>query len=146
MFLTQNVISLAGACSLSPLRGPCRALLTRWYYDVTSDTCETFSYGGCRGNANNFRSMESCWRYCRPVVDEKQHESRMRYLRVLGLLRWTPTAIVIVDHKTEGVRPTTPPVLWSVTIFVHLVGSKQFSSFAGLSDSGLNFVETLYLQ
>ena len=78
---------MPGACSLSPLRGPCRAAITRWYYDVTSGMCETFSYGGCRGNANNFRSPESCRRYCRPLVDEKQHQSRMWYQRVLGLLR-----------------------------------------------------------
>ena len=83
----RTVVALAGACSLSPLQGPCRASITRWYYDVTSGTCETFSYGGCRGNANNFRSPESCMRYCRPLVDEKQHRSRMWYLRVLGLLR-----------------------------------------------------------
>jgi len=84
---TDMQTATAGICSLRPLRGPCRADIARWYYDVTSGSCETFWYGGCRGNANNFRSAESCRRYCRPVVDEKRRQSRMWYQRVLGLLR-----------------------------------------------------------
>lgn len=51
-------------CSLEPEMGPCRASLTRWRYNPTTEQCETFIYGGCRGNENNFSSQTRCMRYC----------------------------------------------------------------------------------
>ena len=53
-------------CVLPTKVGPCRAKLTRWYYDPDIRRCATFTYGGCRGNTNNFRSEKSCMRYCAP--------------------------------------------------------------------------------
>lgn len=51
-------------CSLPKLTGQCRAALTRWHFSPTSGRCETFTYGGCRGNANNFRSEDECKAAC----------------------------------------------------------------------------------
>ncbi|XP_037746604.1 tissue factor pathway inhibitor 2 isoform X2 [Chelonia mydas] len=51
-------------CLLPPKEGPCRALIPRWYYDRYTQTCQEFTYGGCYGNANNFRSLESCEKSC----------------------------------------------------------------------------------
>lgn len=51
-------------CLLPPKEGPCRALIPRWYYDRYTQTCQEFTYGGCQGNANNFRSLESCEKSC----------------------------------------------------------------------------------
>ncbi|CAM5093887.1 unnamed protein product [Eretmochelys imbricata] len=34
------------------------------YYDRYTQTCQEFTYGGCQGNANNFRSLESCEKSC----------------------------------------------------------------------------------
>ncbi|XP_043365230.1 kappaPI-actitoxin-Ael3a-like isoform X2 [Dermochelys coriacea] len=51
-------------CLLPPEEGPCRALIPRWYYDRYTQTCQEFSYGGCQGNANNFRSLERCEKSC----------------------------------------------------------------------------------
>ncbi|CAM2105418.1 tissue factor pathway inhibitor 2 isoform X1 [Caretta caretta] len=51
-------------CLLPPKEGPCRALIRRWYYDRYTQTCQEFTYGGCQGNANNFRSLESCEKSC----------------------------------------------------------------------------------
>ena len=52
------------ACSLRPDSGPCDRFETRWYRDPTSNTCETFRYGGCGGNANNFVSRDACLERC----------------------------------------------------------------------------------
>ena len=41
-------------CALSPERGPCTASITRYYYNVTTQLCQQFSYGGCFPNAKNF--------------------------------------------------------------------------------------------
>ncbi|XP_029314632.1 tissue factor pathway inhibitor a [Cottoperca gobio] len=51
-------------CHLSEAPGPCRGLLTRYFFDSTSQQCKHFFYGGCFGNANNFRGMAECQAKC----------------------------------------------------------------------------------
>lgn len=51
-------------CHLSEAPGPCRGLLSRYYYDSKSQQCTHFFYGGCFGNANNFRSTAECQAKC----------------------------------------------------------------------------------
>ena len=33
---------------------------TRCYYNHKNDKCESFNYGGCGGNLNNFKTKASC--------------------------------------------------------------------------------------
>ncbi|XP_048367154.1 tissue factor pathway inhibitor 2 isoform X1 [Sphaerodactylus townsendi] len=54
-------------CLQPPLKGSCRALHDRWYYDRYTQTCKMFIYGGCEGNANNFLSEEDCEKTCRMI-------------------------------------------------------------------------------
>nr|CAH8840393.1 unnamed protein product [Trichobilharzia regenti] len=51
-------------CRLDAETGPCRASFIRFFYNSSSDKCETFIYGGCLGNGNNFRSMRECQAKC----------------------------------------------------------------------------------
>ena len=44
--------------------GSCRGSFKKWYFDVESQRCETFLYGGCNGNANRFDSKSQCQREC----------------------------------------------------------------------------------
>ena len=44
------------------VRGPCRAGFPRWTW--MDGTCQRFLYGGCRGNNNNFHSVEECRETC----------------------------------------------------------------------------------
>ena len=37
-------------CVEKPDPGPCRARITRYFYNATTDKCESFTYGGCKGN------------------------------------------------------------------------------------------------
>ncbi|XP_054643767.1 tissue factor pathway inhibitor a [Dunckerocampus dactyliophorus] len=51
-------------CHLPEAPGPCRGLVTRYFFDSNSQQCKRFFYGGCFGNANNFRSMAECHAKC----------------------------------------------------------------------------------
>ncbi|XP_044938153.1 kunitz-type protease inhibitor 3 [Mustela putorius furo] len=57
---------LPALCQLPPVRGPCRGLFYRYFYNDTSSECERFTYSGCQGNANNFETTEICVRICKP--------------------------------------------------------------------------------
>ncbi|XP_055373695.1 tissue factor pathway inhibitor 2-like [Condylostylus longicornis] len=48
------------ACFLQPDTGPCYGAFTRYYFNPCTGQCELFSYGGCGGNANNFKTLEDC--------------------------------------------------------------------------------------
>ncbi|XP_078093726.1 tissue factor pathway inhibitor 2-like [Mustelus asterias] len=54
-------------CLLLKDPGPCRASSRRFYYNRYTQKCEQFIYGGCRGNENNFRSMQECKLHCRRI-------------------------------------------------------------------------------
>ncbi|UYV81803.1 hypothetical protein LAZ67_20002499 [Cordylochernes scorpioides] len=53
-------------CVLPSVSGPCYALFTRFYFDTTLGRCSEFTYGGCRGNPNNFLTKERCEAVCQP--------------------------------------------------------------------------------
>ncbi|EDO47795.1 predicted protein, partial [Nematostella vectensis] len=54
-------------CQLPKLPGPCSAYVPRWYYNAKHRRCQKFVYGGCRGNANRFKSHRSCERSCKGI-------------------------------------------------------------------------------
>ncbi|EYC07963.1 hypothetical protein Y032_0068g222 [Ancylostoma ceylanicum] len=61
-------------CSQPIEVGPCKAMLKRFAYDNKKGKCIEFYYGGCKGNMNNFESMEKCTRTCKNAVPEPEPE------------------------------------------------------------------------
>ncbi|ETE58332.1 Eppin, partial [Ophiophagus hannah] len=51
-------------CQLPAEPGPCQVLQPRYFYSPNHGRCRVFFYGGCQGNANNFRSRSECHRVC----------------------------------------------------------------------------------
>uniref|UniRef100_A0A3B1JG60 BPTI/Kunitz inhibitor domain-containing protein n=1 Tax=Astyanax mexicanus TaxID=7994 RepID=A0A3B1JG60_ASTMX len=49
-------------CQAEKKVGPCRASMPRFFYN--SGTCQRFTYGGCKGNNNNYLSEEECMKTC----------------------------------------------------------------------------------
>ena len=51
-------------CSFLPESGPCTSNILRWYYNYAVGRCQQFTYGGCHGNQNNFKSLNNCLIQC----------------------------------------------------------------------------------
>lgn len=49
-------------CKQPSVTGRCRARHVRWYYN--GKECQQFTYGGCGGNQNRFRTKADCERQC----------------------------------------------------------------------------------
>ncbi|XP_020797723.1 LOW QUALITY PROTEIN: tissue factor pathway inhibitor a [Boleophthalmus pectinirostris] len=61
-------------CQLPEAPGPCRGLVSRFLFDPETQSCRHFFYGGCFGNANNFRTMDECRSRCQNT-DKNAHTS-----------------------------------------------------------------------
>jgi collagen type VI alpha len=60
-----TVVACNDDCFLPPDPGHCKASINAFYYDRPSISCRRFTYGGCGGNANKFRSVKDCLMRCR---------------------------------------------------------------------------------
>ena len=65
----RTTSSLALACIMpldqgsSPTNGG--GSVTRYYHNSVTGNCETFSFRGAGGNANNFETLDQCESYCK---------------------------------------------------------------------------------
>ncbi|KHJ44677.1 Kunitz/Bovine pancreatic trypsin inhibitor domain protein [Trichuris suis] len=53
-----------GICGQPADTGNCRAKYQKWFFNPRTRKCETFTYGGCGGNSNNFESKQQCETVC----------------------------------------------------------------------------------
>ncbi|XP_076259164.1 proteoglycan-like sulfated glycoprotein papilin isoform X9 [Rhynchophorus ferrugineus] len=60
-------------CEQKVNEGPCRGQFRRYFYNKESAQCELFRYGGCKGNANNFVSLEACTQRCAPLGEQRDY-------------------------------------------------------------------------
>lgn len=63
----QNCGNVQDLCSLPPVVGPCKADREAYYYDLRTDQCQVFSFGGCEGNYNRFPDKASCEQRCKKL-------------------------------------------------------------------------------
>ncbi|XP_028292183.1 tissue factor pathway inhibitor a isoform X2 [Gouania willdenowi] len=83
-------------CHLSEAPGPCRGLVSRFFFDSKSQQCKHFFYGGCFGNANNFRSLAECHARChRPAKPTEAPEVQTQSAERVPT---TPTTIATGEH------------------------------------------------
>jgi hypothetical protein len=60
----HGLVDLPAKCKLPKDPGPCKAKIPRYYYDASRGRCRLFNYGGCKGNANNFKTLRECKAAC----------------------------------------------------------------------------------
>uniref|UniRef100_A0A8C3W8Q3 Tissue factor pathway inhibitor n=1 Tax=Catagonus wagneri TaxID=51154 RepID=A0A8C3W8Q3_9CETA len=51
-------------CAMKADDGPCKAMMKRFFFNMNTQQCEEFMYGGCEGNQNRFESLEECKEKC----------------------------------------------------------------------------------
>uniref|UniRef100_A0A3Q3XJF3 BPTI/Kunitz inhibitor domain-containing protein n=1 Tax=Mola mola TaxID=94237 RepID=A0A3Q3XJF3_MOLML len=111
-------------CSEPPNTGPCRASLTRWFYDPMNRKCARFTYGGCNANGNNFEEEKECSAVCDGVTErsvyfkglfdrfEKEEDSESGHIALAVLLLVVILAVLAIitycflkSRKARSHRP-----------------------------------------
>uniref|UniRef100_A0A8C6QK43 Tissue factor pathway inhibitor n=1 Tax=Nannospalax galili TaxID=1026970 RepID=A0A8C6QK43_NANGA len=67
-------------CALKVDDGPCKAMMRRFFFNIFTQQCEEFIYGGCEGNKNRFESLEECKEKCM-LETSKARQGQERMLR-----------------------------------------------------------------
>uniref|UniRef100_A0A803W042 Tissue factor pathway inhibitor n=1 Tax=Ficedula albicollis TaxID=59894 RepID=A0A803W042_FICAL len=104
-------------CRMEADGGPCRSYLRRYAFNLSSMRCEEFIYGGCYGNANNFRDLQSCVDHCLPEKSNGSHVQRLRLcnfscsLSGFFPLSFSPPAgpLLCYSPKDEGLCSSSVP-------------------------------------
>lgn len=61
-------------------QGPCNGTFENWFFDKSTDTCQQFVYGGCKGNSNRFATESACNYHCKkPGVQKSKSFDMMRF-------------------------------------------------------------------
>ncbi|RUS86923.1 hypothetical protein EGW08_005328 [Elysia chlorotica] len=68
----KKIVVKSRLCRRPPHPGKCGAQFVRWYFNVHMGACSWFTYSGCGGNRNNFRTAAECERRC--VSQDSQRE------------------------------------------------------------------------
>ncbi|CAG9813449.1 unnamed protein product, partial [Phaedon cochleariae] len=58
-------------CEQKQEAGPCNGQYQRYWYDEETGQCQPFVYGGCKGNKNNFPTIEACRQQCATPGEKK---------------------------------------------------------------------------
>ncbi|XP_061433953.1 papilin-like isoform X2 [Lethenteron reissneri] len=64
---SDDELSIRAICTMDREIGPCQAIIPRYFYNRYTQRCQKFNFGGCHGNANNFKTETECRIACKTV-------------------------------------------------------------------------------
>ncbi|UYV63954.1 hypothetical protein LAZ67_2006131 [Cordylochernes scorpioides] len=65
--------------------GKCDSAFSRFYYDYETNSCKSFTFGGCGGNRNNFCTRQECVEFCGDKVSyTDDHDFEEKCLDICG--------------------------------------------------------------
>ena len=72
------VAKIPQICLLSVEKGTsCKEIMTKWHYDIKSDTCYPFDYTGCGSEqANRFEDETECLNHC-SITQYKNNQTQL---------------------------------------------------------------------
>uniref|UniRef100_A0A3P9QBV9 Serine peptidase inhibitor, Kunitz type, 2 n=1 Tax=Poecilia reticulata TaxID=8081 RepID=A0A3P9QBV9_POERE len=95
-------------CRQPQRTGPCRGAFPRFFYNVTSQTCTSFIYGGCQNNDNNFQTQEECDNTCSGVTGKilslACQWSGLHEAKKLGLMNLSLTKLFLSEYDVGPCR------------------------------------------
>ncbi|GFR66508.1 tissue factor pathway inhibitor [Elysia marginata] len=96
-------------CLLPKVVGRCRAAFPRYFYNRDTRSCERFVYGGCSGNANNFRTLRACQARCTSGSSSANRRQRgpFRNGRPLNSTDLPADSTASIDSTASRIGPTT---------------------------------------
>jgi|TARA_R100000687_G_C6345530_1_gene116307 hypothetical protein len=72
---TEAGNTLPDACYQAPETGMCKAAFQRYYYDQESDSCKSFTWGGCKGSVP-FDTQDACVQTCNASNSEPANPAK----------------------------------------------------------------------
>ena len=125
LFAKARILPFYPVCRLPMDPGPCRAELHKYFFDPSIGQCREFVYGGCRGNANKFSSMEECESTCHELIKKvvgKLTILLLIWLRYLYFIFFYPLTVIssfVADtHVSMGFTGTLNINFFSDHLFI----------------------------
>ncbi|CAI4225042.1 unnamed protein product [Auanema sp. JU1783] len=109
----RPVLTMEEICRLNLDSGACDTFSERFYYDASRGSCQPFTFGGCGGNTNNFRTSEECYQRCgflnpnaaavaqQHLQQAPQQQSRQEVIIPPNAIVERPAPIVSSDGKSR---------------------------------------------
>ncbi|XP_038194834.1 kunitz-type protease inhibitor 2 isoform X2 [Arvicola amphibius] len=116
--LSGEIFNFEEYCVPKAVTGPCRAAFPRWYYNVERSSCESFIYGGCRGNKNSYLSQEACMQRCSgkqmyPVLTSGTKAVVLVGLFLMALILLLGASVVCLIRMARRKQERTLRTVWS---------------------------------
>ena len=88
-------------CHSAPDPGPCSAELVRFFYDVKSNQCRQFLFGGCQGTGNRFITENDCKEVCAMTTKPKPLPEEIGYGMVSSSMTYTSSIPIAPAFDTS---------------------------------------------
>lgn len=138
--IKQKSAPIADGCSDEPkVQGRCRGAFKRWSWNQETLACESFDFGGCDENGNNYPSKKKCETKCGYLASQ-------RVMFFDAVEHGTTVADQEEEEEKEQVDPCTEPKIagpcraaWQKFFYNSETGDCDEFVYGGCEKNGNNF-------